>query len=254
MRSGTAGYEEFMDIVMRRHSCRDFPDRPIPEGAIEKILEAARWAMSGADSQPWSYIVVTDKEVIHKLFEAHIYNNMDYAFWLEQQRSFEMRHPGFMVENNNPDAALKVKQSRHLWRDVPAVIVTVGDGRKQFGSLICSHTSGGRNSHLTDAMSNTATMIHLAAASLGLSTQWVTVHVEGPYKRILGIPDELMVHTLIPVGYPTKPVGGSWREQLKDIVHYNHYDMEKHLSNKEVMERLKRMRVRTKTPYKSMII
>lgn len=253
MKNNNAGYEELMEIVMRRHSCRDFSDRPLPEGAIEKILEAGRWAMSGANSQPWSYIVVTDRDVIRQLFEAHIHDNMDYAFWLEQQRVFEMRHPGFMVENDDPDEALRQKQTRHLWQDVPAVIVTVGDPRKQFGSLICSNASGTHNCHLTDAMSNTSMLIHLAAASLGLNTQWVTIHVEGPYKRILGVPDTVMLHTLIPVGYPTKPVGGSWREKLQDIVHYNHYDMSKHLTTKETMERLKKMRIRTKVPYRSML-
>jgi nitroreductase len=248
-----AGYEEFLEIVKRRHSAREFLDKPIPEGAIEKILEAARWAMSGANSQPWNYIAITDKEIISKLFEANINENMDFAWWMEQQRVFELRHPGFQVDTDDPDEGLRIKQTRGLWRSVPAVIAVVGDGRKQWGSVLVSHTNGLPNSHMTDALANTSMVIHLAAASLGLNTQWVTIHTEGPFKKILGIPDQIFLHTLIPIGYPAAPVGGSWRERLDTLVHYNKYNLALHLSNKQSYERLCTLRKRTKVPYKKMI-
>ncbi len=247
-----AGYDELLEIAKRRRSCREFSDQPLPEGTIEKIIEVARWAPSGADSQPWTFVVVTDRDVIARLFSAHINDNMDYAFWMEQQRSFEMRHPGFKVDCEDPEEALKIKQTRRLWRDVPAIIAVVGDGRKQWGSLLCTHTSGSRNCHMTDSLANTSMLIHLAAASLGLNTQWVSIHIEQPYKQILGVPDPLIIHTLIPVGYPAKPVGGSWREKVSDLIHYNHYDMSRHLSNRQIIERLLKLRTRTNTPYKPM--
>jgi nitroreductase len=246
-------YEKLMEIIKKRRSCREFSNKPLPEGALENIIEAARWAPSGANSQPWTFILVTDKGKIAELFEAHVNDNMDYAFWMEQQRCFEMRHPGFMVDAETADEALRIKQTRKLWREVPGVIVVLGDGRKQWGSLICTSTSGSRNCHMTDSLANASTLIHLTAASLGLNTQWVSVHVEETYKRILNIPDSMMVHTLIPVGYPEKPVGGSWREKTEDLIHYNEYDRSRHLSNKESIDRLVQLRNRTRAPYKPMM-
>ncbi|MBI4334686.1 MAG: nitroreductase family protein [Chloroflexi bacterium] len=44
--------DAFLDLVRRRRSIRRFKPDPVPEEYIEKILEAGRWAMSGANGQP----------------------------------------------------------------------------------------------------------------------------------------------------------------------------------------------------------
>jgi len=49
----TPGYDLLYDIIRRRSSVRKLKPDPIPDGYIDKILEAGRWAMSGANSQPW---------------------------------------------------------------------------------------------------------------------------------------------------------------------------------------------------------
>ena len=48
----TPGYDLLYDIIRRRSSIRKLKPDPIPDEAINKILEAGRWAMSGANSQP----------------------------------------------------------------------------------------------------------------------------------------------------------------------------------------------------------
>ncbi len=96
----------------------------------------------------------------------------------------------------------------------------------------------------------------LAAASLGLTSQWVSVHTQGPLKEILGIPETLILHTLIPIGYPddsvTLPKGG-WREPLEKLVHQDWYEMEKHLDNRQMLGRLAKLRTSTKGLYKPMV-
>ena len=46
-------YDMLLKLVKTRMSVRKFRPDPIPEDTINKILEVARWAMSGANSQPW---------------------------------------------------------------------------------------------------------------------------------------------------------------------------------------------------------
>lgn len=53
-------YDQFLKLVRSRHTCRGFKPDALPDGAVEKILEAARWAMSGVNSQPWEFVVVRD--------------------------------------------------------------------------------------------------------------------------------------------------------------------------------------------------
>ena len=60
-----------MDIftaIKERRSCRKFLPESISEEVIEKILEAATWAPSPLNTQPWEFIVVTNNEMKEKIF------------------------------------------------------------------------------------------------------------------------------------------------------------------------------------------
>ncbi len=247
-------YEILLDIAKHRRTCRNFSDKPVPAEYVDMILEIARWAPSGANSQPWSYIVIKSPEVRKKLFDAYCSIDMDLMWWLEQMRCPEYRHNGYSVDCDDPDEGLRIKQTRRLWSEAPVIIAVVGDGRKQWGTVMGGHTMGLDQTHLTDGLSNTSMLIHLAAESLGLTSQWMTIHTQGPFKEILELPEPMMAHTLIPIGYPAVnlPPGG-WRLPLEDLVHEEKYDMAKHMSNKEFIENLARLRKNTKGLYKPMV-
>lgn len=249
-------YEILLDIARSRRTCRNFSARPVSDGAVDQILEMARWAPSGANSQPWSFIVIRSPEVRKKLFDAYCHIDMDLMWWMEQMRQPEYRHPGYRVDCSDPDEGIKIKQSRKLWSEAPVIIAVVGDGRKQWGTVLGAHTLGMDQTHLTDSLSNTSMLIHLAAASMGLTSQWMSVHTQGPFKEILGIPDPLILHTLIPIGYPDDSVHlprGGWREPLENMVHEDKYEQEKHLNNRQILERLERLRTNTRGLYKPMV-
>ena len=52
--------EAFLDEVRRRHSLRDFSDRPVPRAIIETCIQAAGTAPSGANHQPWHFVAISD--------------------------------------------------------------------------------------------------------------------------------------------------------------------------------------------------
>ena len=61
---------EFQEMLARRRTIRDFSDRPVPREIIEDCLLAAMTAPSGANMQPWKFIVVEDAETKSKIREA----------------------------------------------------------------------------------------------------------------------------------------------------------------------------------------
>ena len=247
-------YEALLDVAMHRRTCRNFSSRPVSDDQVQKILEVARWAPSGANSQPWSYIVVRSPEMRRQLFEGYCAVDMDLMWWMEQMRCPEYRHPGYCVDCADPEEGLQIKKSRRLWSEAPVIIALAGDGRKQWGTVLGGHTMGLNQTHLTDSLSNTALLIHLAAQSLGLTSQWMSIHTQEPFREILRIPEPMILHTLIPIGYPEKPMpGGGWREPLEQLVHEDHYDMSKHLDNRQMLERLGNLRKFTKGLYKPMV-
>lgn len=241
-------HEIFLKILRRRMSTRRLKPDPLPEGAVEKILEAGRWAMSGANGQPWEYIVVTDPTIKRTLFENYRQVIDEYNLWMERMRVKEFRHPAFQLEGG-PDEQLRMLKARPGWDHAPVLIVVLGDGRRQWATIMGGHTFGRHQSHLTDALANTCMLMHLAAASMGLGTQWVTITIEDPFKRILNVPDIMMLHSIIPVGYPDVSPREGTRRPLSEIVHYNGYDHGKYMSDRQILEYLHKLREQTMPKY-----
>ena len=244
----TEAYDQFLALVKKRRSSRRFKADPIPEGYAEKILEAARWTMSGANCQPWEFVVVRDREKIKALYKAYQDHIHELNFWLEQRFPWELRHPGFRLEGDR-EAQYRQLQARVGWAVAPTLIVVLGDGRRQLASVSAVTTPGRNQTHLTDALANASLSIHLAAASLGLTSEWVSIHIQEPFKQLLNVPPLLTLHSIIPLGYPEKPLVGSYRRKLKEIVHYENYDPAKMMTTEDVLNYLYALREGTIRTY-----
>ena len=84
---GSDLYDHFMEIARNRITTRQFqPDYEMPDEHYEMVLEAARHAPSGANAQPWHYIVVRDPQVKQEIAD----------YFVEEQRfraSLKMKFP-----------------------------------------------------------------------------------------------------------------------------------------------------------------
>jgi len=241
--------EHFMYVAKTRRSCRNFKPDPLPEGAVENILEAGRWAMSGGNGQPWEFIVVTEPAMKKKLWETYREVNREYIFWTEQMRVRELRHPSFQRPGTLEEQVAKYDTMKGF--DVaPVLICVLGDGRKQWCSLLAGHTFGRSVTPFTDSLACACQLMHLAAAAMGLASQWVTIHVQEEFKRILGIPDLLKLHSIIPVGYPNVE-SKCGRVPLHKIVHRERYEMSKFRSSRQIVEDLAERRKQTVITYRT---
>lgn len=243
--SDSSRYDALLSILTSHANARRLRPDAIPDDDVSRILEAGRWAMSGANSQPWEFIVVRDAAIKRQLHEAYVDTNSEFVFWMEQQRTMELRHPAFRIDGD-AENAWRGYRERSLrqspWSEAPVVIVALGDGRRQWGTVQGAMTPGRRASYFTDSMANTGLTMHLAIAALGLAAPWITVHVQDPFKRILEVPDLLDVHFIIPVGYADTTAGPGERRPLDEMVHYDRYDMSKYMSNSAVLDYLRRLR------------
>jgi len=75
------------DVLLARKSVRAFLDRPVERGSIEQILDAARHAPSGANTQPWQVAVVSGRkkqdiqEKIEAAFRSGKHGRADYQYY-----------------------------------------------------------------------------------------------------------------------------------------------------------------------------
>ena len=246
-RTNFAGdYDTLLELVKSRVSVRNLKPDPIPDDYVTRILEVGRWAMSGANGQPWDFIVVKDPAIKKELFRVYTEENADFIYWMEQQRDFKLRHPSFQMTH---DKALQKHRTAVGWSIAPVLIVIVGDGRRQWATVQGAHTFGRDQSHLTDGLANTAMLMHLAAGALGLGSQHVTIHIQEPFKRVLGVPDLLTFSLIMPVGYPAVPPKEGVRRPLDDMVHREHFDMSKYLTNEQALNYLYALREKTVPVY-----
>ena len=56
-----------LDIIKSRRSVRHFLETPIPSDVLQALLEAARWAPSGGNNQPWVFVVIQEPVNIQKI-------------------------------------------------------------------------------------------------------------------------------------------------------------------------------------------
>lgn len=237
----SSDYDKLLELAKRRRSIRRYKPDPIPDGDIEKIVEVARWSMSGANGQPWEFIVVKDANMRAKIYEIYK-KHRRFVDVMERTRIEDIRQP----------ITGALDEGFPLFKDAPAVIVICGDPRSLQATVLAAQIVGGERETFHMNMANATTMVHLAAASLGLGTQWVTttVHFEQGLKELLGIPQIYKVPQIVPVGYPDYTPHGAWRKKLGDIIHNEKYDLAKYRSDEDVVADIVALRKRMKANYR----
>lgn len=234
--------DEFLALVRNRWSVRRFKPEPVPDDYIEKILEAGRWAMSGANAQPWEFIVVRDKGIQNKIADAWLEPRRE-AHVIEQTRSEELIHHQLRRPPVSPG-----------FRNAPLLIVVVGDKRTYQATIISAnfiHLETDPGAIYLKNMANAQHNMHLAVAALGLGSQWVSVDSmwAQSLKTILDVPPVLDIHTIVAVGYPAYEPAPSYRRGLDEIVHYDRYDKRKYRSGEDIIQFLYHLRKRTRPAY-----
>ena len=226
-----ARYQSFMDVVRHRMTNRAFASSEIPRDHFELILEAARHAPSGANAQPWHYVVVTDPAVKRVIGQA---------FVDEQQRRARL-HMGFPTPNY------------HGVTTAPGLIVIVADFRFIRAFPVLNDDSEldrlyKKNAEriLLQSVAASTMCAHLAAAALGYAVWWITAvgqeEIQQRIKPLLGVPDELAVIDVMCFGPPLRPSYKRWKKRLDQIMSWDRFDPATLMTDAEIDEWIKTTR------------
>jgi len=237
--------DEFLELCRTRRCIRRFKPDPVPDEMIEKILECARWAMSGGNGQSWEFIVIKNQATKEKI--ADLLEVRDKAIWpIEKTRIPELRHPAFREGADGTPI--------ESFREAPVFILICGDPRTVQATLLGAQfllQEGGPYAHFLKNIANATMILHLAVAACGLGSQWVTLGspIDHEVRMLLDIPAEIVVHNVVPIGYPAyKPAPGVRRER-KEFVHYEKYDRAKFRTGEDIFDFLVELRRRTRPNY-----
>jgi nitroreductase len=230
-------YEHLLELVKNRRSIRKFKPDAIPDEYVQKIIEAARWAPSGFNQQPWEFIVVKKPEFKAKISE-----------YCKEQ--LLLRHKMNDVTDPTPKIAVHSRSKESLSGDfsvAPVYILLLGDHRTL--ELMPSSAQWGTD-YLTGTFKAGLTCsflyMHLAASALGLASQWVSA-VQAPYvhfmvKELLGIPKYFEIYDMLALGYPAAKPKPRQMRPIEQMVHYDYCGPKAFRSEDDVLEYIKQTR------------
>jgi nitroreductase len=105
------------ELLRRRWSPRDFSDRKVEPDTLRSLLEAARWAPSSYNEQPWSFIVATKEDQVEygRLLSCLVEGNIQWA----------QRAPVLMVSVARLSFEENGKANRHAFHDVGQAVANL---------------------------------------------------------------------------------------------------------------------------------
>ncbi|MDR1196430.1 MAG: nitroreductase family protein [Endomicrobium sp.] len=77
---------DFLDLCKRRQSCRGFSERSVEHNKLVQCVEAGRLAHSGCNSQPWSFVVAENKDIVSQI--ALCGQQLKQNVWLNTAKAF----------------------------------------------------------------------------------------------------------------------------------------------------------------------
>jgi iodotyrosine deiodinase len=177
----------FYAELRRRRSVRRFDERPVPTGVIEDCLRAAATAPSGANKQPWHFVVVTDPQVKRRIRAAAE----------EEERAFYRRRAS--KEWLDDLAPLGTDAHKPFLELAPCLIVVF---MQRYGLL----PDGGRIKHyyVRESVGIATGFLIAAVHHAGLAALPYTPSRMGFLSEILGRPENERPFLLLAVGYPAK--------------------------------------------------
>ena len=200
---------EIYELIKNRRSVKNFLSKEVPKDVLKKILEAAVWAPSAHNAQPWRFIVITDDETKRRLAEA-----------MAQEWRKDLIKDGI-----SPDIRkVLLKSSIEHFTKTPVLIIAAitmremdkyPDRRRQeFEHLMATQS-------LAAAIQN----MLLMARSEGLGSCWfcAPLFCQDTVRKILGIPGDVEPQALVTIGYPSSWPDPPPRKPLEEVVFKDHW-------------------------------
>lgn len=228
-------YDSFLELAKTRRSIRKFKSDGVADSDIDRILEAARWAPSGFNMQPWEFVVVKDQQLKDKIVDI-ILQGYSKMFEMESARE-AWQGKGTMPRQKDPASP----PPKPGFAGAPVFILLLGDIRTRAGlPMIHRYNDMSWNKTFTSGLANTFLYMHLAATTLGLASQWVS-EVYQPVsqcmiKQLLGIPEPLMIYEMMALGYPDMKPLPKMLKSMEEITHNDYCGEEDFKSDEAVKQ------------------
>ena len=205
---------DFLATVKKRRSVRVYKTGKVSERQLEMILEAAQCAPSGANTQPWEFVLTRDKIKMKKVRE--IYSRE----WKERKREDPVNYKGL---------------KKDYVGDVSVLVLVCGDPRTKMVYLTTRQPAD-REKLFQASVANAVENMMLMAANLGFGTVWVSVReeVEPGLRKLFKVPEPLRLLWVVPIGRAHAWPRPKARRTISAFTHWEAYESRKLRREEEI--------------------
>jgi len=206
--------QDLMNVIQKRRSVRVYKTGKVSDEQLQTILEAARWAPSGANTQPWELVVTRERKKMKRIRE--IYDNE----WRQRKREDPVNYKGL---------------KKDYVGDVSVIVLVCGDPRTKMVYLT-TRQQADREKLFQASIANAVQQMMLVAASMNLGTVWVSVReeVEPELRELFNVPEPLRLLWVVPIGHASSWPKAKPRRKVSDFTHMEGYDPKKLRSDAEI--------------------
>ncbi len=187
---------ELSEAIKERRSCRAFLPEAIGETDIERILDAAIWAPSPLNTQPWEFKVITNRALKERILSEG-----------ERCKAWALEKSGWKWLKGYPMDFLVA---------APVIIAVIGDPKKSGVDMFMADGPTGYQHACAAAVQN----MLLTAHSLGLGSLWFTFYDKAKMRQILDVDEGKVPVALICLGKPDGEPAPAGRKGLEKKVSY----------------------------------
>jgi nitroreductase len=192
---------DLFSVIRTQRAHRTFTDEPVPDEVVERVLEAATFAPSAENTQPWVFIVVRDADARARIGELN-------------RQAWEGGGREFSRPRLSPEVFAKVEAGATGGiANAPVLVVVGGDTSRCVEAVL--------EASVWPAVQN----LLLAAQALGLGASLTTITtVFGDELRsLLALPDHVRPLGVVPLGWPAKQLKPPRRAPVADKTFRNRY-------------------------------
>jgi len=198
---------DIIGFLKERRSIREYLPKNVPDKVLYSVLEAARWAPSAHNAQPWRFVVIKDPVLKRKLAKA-------------MASSWKRDMSKDMVPKEARENLARASVER--FSSAPVVVVPC----LTMAEMDHYPDKWRRRIEFIMAVQSVAAAIQnmlLAAHAMGLGACWFCAPLFCPrtVRKMLKLPPGLEPQALITIGYPISVPNPPPRKPLKEIMHLN---------------------------------
>lgn len=207
---------DIISAIQKRRSIRRWAPRPVEKEKIEKVLEAGRRAPSWGNTQPWRFIVVQDEAKIKKIAEAgggqpHLAAPVLIVCCGATNDLSRKQHRAALAQLRDMGVM--------DWTD--DILDKAVLGSEVFAPYLLGESAMAIK--VAEQVMIAIAYMTLEAVNQGLGTCWVGAITPKEIHKVLGLPDDIFVHDLLPLGYPDEDPKPRPRKDMSKIVFWEKY-------------------------------